>query len=122
MSEMSYRLLVGSPLAKEIENFAGNRCCGDSQSPGKIRKNRLTVPPMQEQASSPSQWDRPLPHLFRVDPVSPAGQPQNRAADLLGMKAILADVLKIFFGVLQIRFADLKNFIKLFLNLKNFID
>src|SRR6476646_4791593 len=59
-------LLVGSPLAKEIENSASNRSPGDGQSPGEIMQKQPTVPPVQEQASSPSQSDRLLPHMSRL--------------------------------------------------------
>jgi len=59
-------LLVGSPLAKEIENSASNRSPRDGQSPGEIMQKQPTVPPVQEQASSPSQSDHLLPHLFRL--------------------------------------------------------
>ena len=64
--EMRDRLLAGSPLAKEIENSASNRSPGDGQSPGEIMQKQPIVPPVQEQASSPSQSDRLLPHLSRL--------------------------------------------------------
>src|ERR1700730_8967834 len=66
IGEMSNRLCGSSPLAKEIENFASKRFGGDVQSSGKIIKKQPPVPPICEQAPSPPQLDRPLPHLFRL--------------------------------------------------------
>ena len=66
LSEMRDSLCVGSPLAKEIENFAGNWFPRDGQSLGEIMQKQPTVPPVQEQAPGPSPSDRLLPHLFRL--------------------------------------------------------
>src|SRR5260370_33555587 len=55
-------LLGGSPLVKEIENFASNRPCRDCESLGEVMKNQPTVLPVGEQASCPSQRARLFAH------------------------------------------------------------
>ena len=55
-------LFGGPPLAKEIKNSASNRLGGDGQPLGEIMKKQPTVPPIGEQAPSPPQLDRSLPH------------------------------------------------------------
>jgi hypothetical protein len=65
IGETSDRRLRSSPVAKEIEKLAGNRSGGDGESYGEIMEKQPTVLPIGEQAFSPPQLNRPLPHLFR---------------------------------------------------------
>src|SRR5438270_576065 len=78
IGEVSDRFLGNSPLAKEIENFASNRCTGYSQSLGKIMKEQLPVLPVSQQTPSPPQLHRRLAHLFLADVVSPLRDRQNQ--------------------------------------------
>ena len=69
IGEVSDGLLGRSPFTKEIEDFASNGSTGNRQSPGEIMKKQLTVLPVGEQAPSPAQLDRPLPHGVIVNAV-----------------------------------------------------